>query len=223
MPVRKALCLQMLKIFRKEKKISKNLKILVFIINEAFFLRHTSLNVEIDVFYGQTDLDVSDRFEEEVKLIKKIKNFNIDTNSIKVYSSPLKRCIKLTNKLTKNYIVDERIKEMNLGDWEMKKMSSISKKEKLDWENNLLSFKIPNGESNNEFLKRLKSFLEDIFKFNEDALIVCHAGSINGMLSLLTKEPFDKMVKNYWELIKHGSLSLIELKNELIITKIIGK
>ena len=191
---------------------------------KLFFLRHTSLNVEIDVFYGQTDLDVSDRFEEEVKLIKKkIKNFNIDTNYIKVYSSPLKRCIKLTNKLTKNYIVDERIKEMNLGDWEMKKMSSISKKDKLDWENNLLSFKIPNGESNNEFLKRLKSFLEDIFKFNEDALIVCHAGSINGMLSLLTKEPFDKMVKNYWELIKHGSLSLIELKNELIIKKIIGK
>lgn len=190
---------------------------------KLFFLRHTSLNVEIDVFYGQTDLDVSDRFEEEVKLIKKkIKNFNIDTNYIKVYSSPLKRCIKLTNKLTKNYIVDERIKEMNLGDWEMKKMSSISKKEKLDWENNLLSFKIPNGESNNEFLKRLKSFLDDIFKFNEDALIVCHAGSINGMLSLLTKEPFDKMVKNYWELIKHGSLSLIELKNELIIKKIIG-
>ena len=191
---------------------------------KLFFLRHTSLNVEIDVFYGQTDLDVSDTFEEEVQLIqKKIQNFNIDTNSIKVYSSPLKRCIKLTNKLTENYIVDERIKEMNLGDWEMKKMSSISKKEKLDWENNLLSFKIPNGESNNEFLKRLKSFLEDIFKCNEDALIVCHAGSINGMLSLLTKEPFDKMVKNYWELIKHGSLSLIELKNELIITKIIGK
>ena len=191
---------------------------------KLFFLRHTSLNVEIDVFYGQTDLDVSDRFEEEVKLIQnKIKDFNIDTKSIKVYSSPLKRCIKLTNKLTENYIIDERIKEMNLGDWEMKKMSSISKKEKLDWENNLLSFKIPNGESNNEFLKRLKSFLDDIFKFNEDALIVCHAGSINGMLSLLTKEPFDKMVKNYWELIKHGSLSLIELKNELIITKIIGK
>ena len=191
---------------------------------KLFFLRHTSLNVEIDVFYGQTDLDVSDNFEEEVELIKKkILNFNIDTGSIKVYSSPLKRCVKLTNRLTDTYIIDERIKEMNLGDWEMKKMSSISKKEKLEWENNLLSFKIPNGESNNEFLKRLKSFLEDIFKFNEDALIVCHAGSINGMLSLLTREPFDKMVKNYWELISHGSLSLIELKNELIIKKIIGK
>ena len=189
-----------------------------------FFLRHTSLKVEIDVFYGQTDLDVSDNFEEEVVLIKKkILNFNIDTGSIKVYSSPLKRCIKLTKRLTENYIIDERIKEMNLGDWEMKKMTSIPEGEKLEWENNLLSFKIPNGESNEEFLKRLKSFLEDIFKLNEDALIVCHAGSINGMLSLLTKEPFDKMVKNYWELIKHGSLSLIELKNKLIIKKIIGK
>ena len=189
-----------------------------------FFLRHTSLKVEIDVFYGQTDLDVSDNFEEEVILIKKkILNFNIDTDSIKVYSSPLKRCIKLTNRLTENYIIDERIKEMNLGDWEMKKMNSIPERDKLEWENNLLSFKIPNGESNEEFLKRLKSFLEDIFKLNEDALIVCHAGSINGMLSLLTKEPFDKMVKNYWELIKHGSLSFIELKNKLIIKKIIGK
>ena len=189
-----------------------------------FFLRHTSLKVAIDVFYGQTDLDVSDNFDEEVIIIKKkILNFNIDTGSIKVYSSPLKRCIKLTNRLTKNFIIDERIKEMNLGDWEMKKMTSIPEREKLEWENNLLSFKIPNGESNEEFLKRLKSFLEDIFKHNEDALIVCHAGSINGMLSLLTEEPFDKMVKNYWELIKHGSLSLIELKNKLIIKKIIGK
>ena len=191
---------------------------------KLFFLRHTSLKVGVDVFYGQTDLDVSDKFEKEVKLIKKkILDFNIDTSTIKVYSSPLKRCIKLTNRLTENYIVDERIKEMNLGDWEMKKMSSIPDKEKLEWENNLLSFKIPNGESNNEFLERLQSFLDDIFKFNEDALIICHAGSINGMLSLLTKEPFDKMVKNYWELIKHGSLSLIELKNKLIIKKIIGK
>ena len=191
---------------------------------KLFFLRHTSLKVGVDVFYGQTDLDVSDKFEKEVKLIKKkILDFNIDTSTIKVYSSPLKRCIKLTNRLTENYIVDERIKEMNLGDWEMKKMSSIPDKEKLEWENNLLSFKIPNGESNNEFLERLQSFLDDIFKFNEDALIICHAGSINGMLSLLTKEPFDKMVKNYWELIKHGSLSLIELKNKFIIKKIIGK
>ena len=38
---------------------------------KIFFLRHTSLNVEPDLFYGQTDLDVSSSFEEEVKSHKK--------------------------------------------------------------------------------------------------------------------------------------------------------
>ena len=38
---------------------------------KIFFLRHTSLDVKPDIFYGQTDLDVSSSFEEEVKVIKK--------------------------------------------------------------------------------------------------------------------------------------------------------
>ena len=85
-----------------------------------------------------------------------------------------------------------------------------------------MTFKIPNGESNEEFLDRLRNFLNDILKHDEDILIVCHAGSINGMISILTNEPFDKMVKNYWEKIKYGSLSIIELKNEVVISKKIG-
>ncbi len=191
---------------------------------KLFFLRHTSLNVDVDIFYGQTDLDVSSSFDSEVDLIKKkIIRFNIDIKRIKTFTSPLKRCVKLTQILTENYIVDERIKEMNLGDWEMKKMSSIPKDKKLEWENNLLTFKIPNGESNKEFLYRLEGFLNDIIKLNEDILIVCHAGSINGMISILTNEPFDKMVKNYWEKIKHGSLSLIELQNKSVIDRKIGE
>ena len=58
-----------------------------------------------------------------------------------------------------------------------------------------MTFKIPNGESNEEFLDRLRNFLNDIIKHDEDILIVCHAGSINGMISILTNEPFDEMVK----------------------------
>lgn len=38
---------------------------------KLFFLRHTSLEVEVDTFYGQTDLEVSKTFESEVKNIKK--------------------------------------------------------------------------------------------------------------------------------------------------------
>ena len=41
-------------------------------------------------------------------------------------------------------------------------------------------------------------------------MIVAHAGSINGMISNLTNEPFDTLIKNYWEKIRYGSLSLIK-------------
>ena len=176
-----------------------------------FFLRHTSLKVDSDIFYGQTDLDVSDSFSSELAIIKKkIIVEEIDTKKIKVFSSPLKRCLKLARSISDNVIIDDRLKELNLGDWEMKKMSSISRKEIEKWENNLLTYKIPNGESNRDFLKRLRSFLEEIIKLQEDLMIVAHAGSINGMISNLTKEPFDTLIKNYWEKIRYGSLSLIK-------------
>ena len=47
-----------------------------------FFLRHTSLNVQPDVFYGQTDLDVSNTFEKEVKIIKIYENKSNTIDSI---------------------------------------------------------------------------------------------------------------------------------------------
>ena len=71
---------------------------------KLFFLRHTSLNVDTDVFYGQTDLDVSTSFDKEVsKIIKKLIDFNIDTKCIKTFTSPLVRCIKLTKELKQDY------------------------------------------------------------------------------------------------------------------------
>ena len=177
-----------------------------------FFLRHTSLDVAQDVFYGQTDLDVSSSFETELKKIKlKLQDENILLDKLKVFSSPLKRCVKLANSLTNKIILDERIMELNLGDWEMKPKQSIDSKLIKEWEDNMMTFKIPNGETNQDFLHRLKKFLDQILIMNEDVFIVAHAGSINGMLSLLTGQSFDKLLKNYWEKLSHGSLSLVEL------------
>ena len=177
-----------------------------------FFLRHTSLDVAQDVFYGQTDLDVSSSFETELKKIKlKLQDENILLDKLKVFSSPLKRCVKLANSLTNKIILDERIMELNLGDWEMKPKQSIESKLIKEWEDNMMTFKIPNGETNQDFLNRLKKFLDQILIVNEDVFIVAHAGSINGMLSLLTGQSFDKLLKNYWEKLSHGSLSLVEL------------
>lgn len=189
-----------------------------------YFLRHTTLDIEDNIFYGQTDVDVSSNFINEVKIIKKkIDGEGINLKKILVISSPLKRCVKLATALNVSFKIDPRIKELDLGDWEMKLMSSIEKSEIEKWQNNLMEYKVPNGESNKNFLKRLNRFLKDILKFEQDVLLVAHAGSINGMISILTKEPFDKLVKNYWEKIKHGSLTSIKLNEKKVIIEYIGK
>ena len=87
----------------------------------------------------------------------------------------------------------------------------------------MMNFTIPNGESNNDFLKRLKKFTDEICKFEKDILIVAHAGSINGMISNLTEESFDKLLKNYWEKISYGSLSLVKRESDKFNIEFIGR
>ena len=189
-----------------------------------FFLRHTSLNIGKDIFYGQTDIDVSKNFNKELKNIKiKLKNEIRNLDEIKIFSSTLKRCVKLAKGLSKDVFFDDKLKELNLGDWEMKPKSKISRKLIKEWEENLIKFKIPNGESNQDFLKRLKKFLDEIKKFEQDVLIVSHAGSINGMMSILTGQPFDKLLKRYWEKIDYGSLSLVKSEGNSFNIKYVGK
>ena len=189
-----------------------------------YFLRHTTLDIEDNIFYGQTDVDVSSNFINEVAIIKKkIEGEGINLKKTLVISSPLKRCVKLATALNVSFKIDPRIKELDLGDWEMKLMSTIEKSEIEKWQENLMEYKVPNGESNKNFLKRLNRFLKDILKFEQDVLLVAHAGSINGMISILTKEPFDKLVKNYWEKIKHGSLTSVQLNEKKVTIEYIGK
>ena len=38
---------------------------------KIYFLRHTTLDIEDNIFYGQTDVDVSSNFINEVSIIKK--------------------------------------------------------------------------------------------------------------------------------------------------------
>ena len=69
----------------------------------------------------------------------------------------MKRCFKLAKKISDNVNLDPRIMELNLGDWEMKPKQSIPKNLVEAWEKDIMNFTIPNGESNNDFLMRLKN------------------------------------------------------------------
>ena len=192
---------------------------------KIYLLRHTSLNVPPDTFYGQSNVDVSSNFMNEVNGIKiKLKNENIDFKKIISFSSPLRRCTKLANQVCENFRIDERLKELYFGDWELMPFSKISRKEVQKWQENLMNYKIPNGESNSEFFKRLESFCKEIIlNSKSDIFIVAHAGSINCILSSLSKIPFDKLVEENWKKIGYGSLTLIKKKQSKFSIEFIGR
>lgn len=178
---------------------------------KIYLLRHTSLDVRENTFYGQTDLDVSKNFQNELSDIKvKVSKYKIIEKNLKVFSSPLKRCLILSKNLFKNFTIDLRLKELNFGDWEMKKFEDIPKKQISSWENDIINFQIPNGESNKVFFERLKNFCDDNRESEKDIFIVAHAGSINCIISYLTEIPFQKLVKENWKRINYGSLSILK-------------
>lgn len=181
---------------------------------KIYLLRHTTLDIENDIFYGQSDVNVSQNFFNEVGLIrKKLKRKKIDLKKMQVFVSPLKRCVKLADEFFNNYEEDTRLKELNFGDWEMKSFRKIPEFEIKSWEKDLMNYKIPNGESNAQFFNRLSSFCNEKINGSKDIFIVAHAGTINCIISYLTKIPFPKLIKDNWKRITHGSLSLVEKKD----------
>ncbi len=191
---------------------------------KIYLLRHTSLKIDQETFYGQTDVDVSDNFLSEVSVIKeKLEEQKILESKLAVFSSPLKRCQKLSGQLFQDFIIDERLKELNFGDWEMKTINQISKEQIKLWEKDIINFQIPNGESNHNFFQRLKLFCDDIILLKSDIFIVAHAGSINCIISYLANIPFQKLVKENWKKIGYGSLSSLIKKDNFFEIDLFGK
>ena len=157
---------------------------------EIYIIRHTKPEIETGICYGQSDIQVNDNFiEESGKIIRTLPE-EIDI----VFSSPLKRCRTLADKIvffSKQHPLckfDERLKEMNFGKWEMKRWDDIDRKEFDTWANDIVNARVPEGESFLEIHNRVKDFYNELIKTNYNkVLIITHAGNIRCFLSLVFK------------------------------------
>jgi len=151
---------------------------------EIYIIRHTTPDIEKGICYGQSDLDVANSFESEVSQILRKVTSNTDT---KVYSSPLKRCTKLASKFSNEIITDDRLMEINFGDWELKKWDDIPRKESDPWMNDFVNVTTPNGETYKEMFQRVNEVFSEITSKNEakKIIIATHGGVIRCILSKL--------------------------------------
>lgn len=158
---------------------------------EIIFIRHTTPDIEKGICYGQSDLNVTDTFTEEI--IPILKDVPINDDNTAYFSSPLIRCKKLAEKLAKNICFDDRLKELNFGDWELKNWNEINKEDLNIWMEDFVNVPARNGESYIDLHTRTTSFLSEISKLKKDrVVVVTHAGVIRSLYSFINKIPLQK-------------------------------
>lgn len=163
-----------------------------------YCLRHPQILKEENICYGRLDLVPCDINLNEIA--KKIPSQDL------VFSSPLLRCSRISTKIAKKIIYDDRLLEMNFGEWEGCPWDEIKKDDLDEWSLNLEYFRFPQGENFFDMKARVMSFLTDYaFEQLDKKIIVTHAGVIRTLIVITKSIPLSEALKikiEFGELVK---------------------
>lgn len=169
---------------------------------EIYLIRHTETVVPKGICYGQADVDIKEPYLEIFEDIKS----QLPTDAI-VYSSPLQRCKKMAEFFSNEIIFDNRLKEMNFGNWELQAWNDIPLEEINPWMDNFVEVRVPNGESFKDLYHRVGEFYSELLQKNDDKVVLfCHDGTIRSILSRYhktqLKDSFSLYKIQYGEILK---------------------
>lgn len=124
------------------------------------FIRHTSVDVPQGTCYGQTDVPLAVTFPVEAADVRRrLGGYVFD----KVYCSPLTRCRQLAGFCGyQSPIIDDRLMEMDFGDWEMQLFDNITDPRLQEWYDDFLNVTPTGGESTMDQARRLQFFLDSL-------------------------------------------------------------
>ena len=124
------------------------------------FIRHTSVAVPKGTCYGWSDVPLASTFAEEAAATKeKLSGMLFDH----AYSSPLSRALRLAEYCGfADATIDDRLREMNMGEWEMQRYDDIVDEGLQRWFDDYLHLPATGGESFPMLRQRVGSFLDDL-------------------------------------------------------------
>ena len=175
---------------------------------EVILIRHTSVDVPPGTCYGWTDVPTRDTFEQEAENTRQelISYGKIDT----AFSSPLTRARKLAAYCGfPDATTDERLKEMNMGDWEMRRYDDIRDPYIEEWYQDYLHLPTPNGESFQMQCQRVAAFLDELKAMDYLRVAVFAHGGV-----LVAAGIYGKLFssENAWDhLVSYGGIQCIEI------------
>lgn len=149
---------------------------------EILVMRHgkTSWNLQKKL-QGRRDIELCDAGIDILKPRKVPERFS----SFDWYSSPLKRAVQTAQLVgAQNLIIEDRLIEMDWGDWEEHTIAELRAKYGASMKENEargLNLLPPNGESPQQVVNRIRPFLATLSK---SSVMVTHKGVIRAMQSM---------------------------------------
>lgn len=143
---------------------------------EVILIRHTRVAVPRGICYGQTDVPVADTFEQEAAHTKASLRPFMPFD--KVFSSPLTRARRLAAYCGyPDCQTDDRLKEMDMGEWEMVPYDDLIDDYARRWFDDYLHLPTPGGESFQDQRHRVADFLRELSRQSYRRVAVfAHAG-----------------------------------------------
>lgn len=154
------------------------------------------MDVPAGYAYGHTDVALKQTFEEEASLVKKELEGHIFD---KVYTSPLSRCVRLAAYCGYPHAEkEERIKEINFGEWEMKSWDELSADPRSEaWFEDWINTPAPHGESLLDQYNRVSDFLNEIRKSGlQEVGLFTHGGVLTCARVYAGEYPLANAFKN---------------------------
>ena len=106
----------------------------------------------------------------------------------RIVSSPLSRALLVAQQVAQQtgapLHADDRLMEMDFGDWEGRAWSALPREEIDAWAADTLGYRVPGGESVGDMLKRVRRAWTGLASSEATTLVVCHAGPIRCLLHI---------------------------------------
>ena len=143
-------------------------------------VRHPKPVCEKGICYGRLDLECEPQaLSEAVLRLAEL------AASSRIFTSPAKRARNLAGRLSREAIVDDRLQELNFGDWEGRRWQDLGR-EAIDlWSQGLPDSAPPNGETLTAMAARCASWLKSLQASEGPVLAVTHAGPIRVIRAML--------------------------------------
>ena len=142
---------------------------------QVFLIRHPKPVIETGICYGRLDVDAHAP-QTVADCIKPLLPADV-----LVFSSPLRRARQLAEALHPSPVIDQRLCEIDFGDWEGRAWDDIERDALDAWAADVTGFVPPGGESVAQLQERVIDFATSLAAQPAVAL-VAHAGVLRALV-----------------------------------------